>query len=373
MVNAYSANRMGDFVGEGILLALPLCFPGQSVPPPAGETAMTTMTPDARSNAVYMGTAGAVARVMVGVTHQDTGIVHDLGVIEGAQRVDAIGLRGKHVYIVATGPGGTGIWSTWRAAATGFLIQEWGISRFPYAKVCDVLGGRKVAGALFSADGDTLYGLTEGEGEFFKMDLAAAAPSATIVGKVDPEGEPPFFSTRMVRDGSGNIWGTSNSGFLWKYDIAENKLTPWQGLVASAAGRSAHTTVTAWALDAVTGMIYGGTSPDGYFFKLDPRSGEMTPLGKPCRLEEIHCLTVANDGRVFGMGGAADDIGHMFCYDPKRGALYDMGVPASTLTQRQYGYHFRCAATGGQGELYFGQHERVNFLWMYFPVVAVSR
>jgi len=36
----------GELVSEGILLAVPLCLPGQSVPPPAGETAMTALAYD---------------------------------------------------------------------------------------------------------------------------------------------------------------------------------------------------------------------------------------------------------------------------------------------------------------------------------------
>ena len=78
---------------------------------------------------------------------------------------------------------------------------------------------------------------------------------------------------------------------------------------------------------------------------------------------------MGNDGRLLGMAGAEDEIGHLFSYSPDSGALFDMGIPCSTLTLREYGYHFRCAATGAQGEMYFGQHERVNHLWVYFPAI----
>jgi hypothetical protein len=57
------------------------------------------------------------------------------------------------------------------------------------------------------------------------------------------------------------------------------------------------------------------------------------------------------------MVGGAEDIGHLFVYDPVNGALADLGVPVSTLSTRQYGYHFRCALTAAGGELVFGQFE----------------
>ncbi|MBF0245343.1 MAG: hypothetical protein HQL31_08735, partial [Planctomycetes bacterium] len=74
-----------------------------------------------------------------------------------------------------------------------------------------------------------------------------------------------------------------------------------------------------------------------------------------------------NDGCVYGMAGGEEDIGHLFVYNPTNGALADLGVPVSTLTTRQYGYHFRCALTAADGEICFGQHERAGHLWLYFP------
>ena len=139
--------------------------------------------------------------------------------------------------------------------------------------------------------------------------------------------------------------------------------------VPCAAGREQHTQVSAWALDPHTGMLFGGTRPDGFLFRLDPESRQVVGLGKPCRQDLVTCLTVGHDGRVFGMAGTADDIGHFFCHDPQTGAVTDLGIPVSTLTTRQYGYHYADAVTGVDGEMYFGQRERANYLWLYFPAV----
>jgi hypothetical protein len=372
-MNSYSTNRTGDFVTDGIMLALPLCFPGQSLPPSADETLIGAMAEDAAAMAIYLGTGGRAAHGMVAATHADTGVVQDLGVIPAADRVDAVGVGAKWVYFVASGPQGSALWSHRRLEPATFLIQEWGLTRGEFTKVCDLWADRRVAGAVFTPEG-WLYGLTEGDGQFFKLDLSAENPKVELVGSVQPPPPkpldpppPPFFSSRLVLDRGGRVWGTNGSANLWHFDRPSGKLVTSGPRIPAAAGREAHTIVSAWAIDSVSGLIYGGTSPDGFFFKFDPERRQVTPLGKPTRLDEIHCLTVGHDGRVYGMAGGAEDIGHLFVYDPANGALADLGVPVSTLSVRQYGYHFRSALTAAGGEIYFGQHERASHLWLYFP------
>lgn len=377
-MNAYSRNRDGDFVADGIMLALPLCFPGQSLPPPADETLIGAMAEDAAAAAIYLGTGGRAAHAMVVATHADAGIVHDLGAIPGADRVDAVGVGGERVWFVASGPQGSALWSHARLESVSFLIQEWGLTRGALRKVCDLFADRRVAHAVFTPEG-CLYGLTEGDGLFFRMDLAAGTPEPVVVGPVHPPPRKPlsgpagphepFFSPRLVLDRAGRVWGTSGSARLWHYDPPTGRLETSGPRVPAAAGREAHTTVSAWAVDPHSGMIYGGTSPDGFFFKLAPDTRQMTPLGKPTRLDEIHCLCVGNDGCVYGMAGGEEDIGHLFVYDPADGAMSDLGVPVSTLSTRQYGYHFRSALTASGGEICLGQYERAGHFWLYFPPV----
>ena len=379
-MNSYATNRTGDFVTDGLMLALPLCFPGQSLPPPADEILIGAMAEDVAAMAIYLGTGGRAAHAMVAATHADTGVIQDLGVIPDADRVDAVGVRAERVYFVASGPRGSALWSHCRLDPAAFLIQEWGMTRGEFHKVCDLFVDRRVAGAVFT-DGGWLYGLSEGDGQLFKLDLSAGNPKVELVGPVHPPPPKPklkalppphlpFFSSRLVVDRAGRVWGTSGSARLWHFDPSSGELSTLGPCVPGAAGREAHTTVSAWAVDPVSGLIYGGTSPDGFFFKLDPQTRQVTPLGKPTRLDEIHCLTVGHDGRVYGMAGGAEDIGHLFVYDPANGALADLGVPVSTLTTRQYGYHFHCALTAAGGEIYFGQHERASHLWLYVPRVC---
>ena len=352
---------LGEFVTEGTMLAVELCFPGQSTPPPAGETAIACMALDP-AGTVYCGTAGAKAHLLGALLRGDTGVVFDLGVAPGADRLDAIATHDEHVYAVASGPDGSTLWR-WPRFARSFLIQEWTLPRHPAEKVRELFVGDRVAGATVAADGQTLYGLTATSGELFRLDLAQ--PDPVVLAAVDDEGR---FSRRLAVDGRGGVWGTRGRGVLWRCDGHSGHLED-VAEVPAAAGRAQHTQASAWALDPLTGCLYGGTEPDGFLFRVDVDGGQVTPLGKPTRLERIGALAIGNDGRVFGTCGLEEDIGHLFSHDPARGALRDLGVPVSTLAARQYGYHFACMLTGSCGEIYLGQHERVSHLWIYFPPV----
>jgi hypothetical protein len=354
-------SSVGEFVTEGTMLAVALHFPGQSVPPPAGETAIACMQHDP-AGGLYCGTAGSKAHLLAALLRGDTGVVFDLGSAPGAASIDAIAVGDEHVCALASGPDGAALWR-WPRFARNFLIQEWTLSRHAPEKVCDLFSGARVAGAAAAPDGTAIYGITDPPGELFRLDATSWA--ATILCKVDGERR---FGRCIALDRSGRVWGTRGPGTIWRCDPHTGRIDDVAAIPA-AAGRAQHTQASAWALDEATGRLYGGTTPDGFLFHLDPETAQATALGKPTRLEEVNCLTVGRDGRVFGACGLEEDIGHLFCYEPDRGALRDLGIPVSTLAARQYGYHFRCMLTGRDGEIYLGQHERISHLWIYFPPV----
>jgi len=356
----------GVFVREGVVVALPLCFPGQTISPPAGETAIATLAFDANATTIYCGTKGTRAHVLTSMIYEDRGVVIDVGAVPDATSVDGLCVCENRIFIVASGKNGAALWSV---AEFDFdhsysLIQEWDLGREPYEKVCDLFSEHSVAQAIPVSDGCAMIGIVESSGEVFRVDLKSKQKD--ILGKVDKSGH---FSRALVLDRSGRLWGSSGLAQLWVCDVSRGEVECTDMEAPAAAGRSPHTQVSAWALDPFTGILYGGTTPDGYLFKFDPESRELVPLGKPTIHGSISCMSVGNDGRLFGMSGAEDDIAHMFSYDPRSGALSDMGIPVSSLTVREYGYHFSCAATGPNGEIFFGQGERINHLWVYFPSV----
>jgi hypothetical protein len=358
-----SWHSLREFTREGLMVAMPLCFPGQSVPPPAGETAAKVMALNGGTDTLYLGTEGEKAHLLAAMIHQDTGVVHDLGGVPDATSVDGLSVLGDQVRFLASGPQEAAIWSC-PPYYGSFYIQEWGFARHPFTRVGTVLKDQGVAHAVPSQDGESFLGVTAQSGEVFQVVLETG--KVTMLGQLDTRGK---FSRQVILDQTGRLWGTFGNAQLWVLDPAKGAVEKLPMRIPCAAGREQHTQVSAWALDPVSGILYGGTRPDGFLFKLDPLGGQLISLGKPCRQDLITCLAVGNDGRLFGMAGTGDDIGHSFCYDPATGSLSDQGIPVSTLTQRQYGYFYGCAVTGVDGEIYFGQHERVNYLWIYFPAV----
>jgi hypothetical protein len=82
-------------------------------------------------------------------------------------------------------------------------------------------------------------------------------------------------------------------------------------------------------------------------------------------------MAVTSDGRLFGFCG--DGIAKMFCYDPGRRDITDLGAAVSVLERRRYGFVFGDAVTGRGGEIIFGEDDDLGHLWLYFPSTLTAR
>lgn len=354
----FDTAKASQFVTEGVLLAMPLCMAGVTQPPPAGETAINalTVTDDRR---ICIGTSGSRARVLVGRIHNESGAVRHVAAIDDATSIDAlipVADASQDVWVIASGPGGSALWRC-AAIVPRSLVQEWQrVASDGPAKVCDLFSGTGVVHAI--ASDQITVGLNS-DGAVFTIDAEGA--NVQIVGEL---GGPISMRSRLVCDVSHRVWGADGDGRLWVYDPATGKVQVTD--LSTPRGERPIEDVT-WAVDAASGAIYGAANPGGSLFVLDPDQRTIEVIGQPSRFGAIGCLAAGHDGRVYGAAGTADDIGHLFCFDPAERTLRNLGVAVSTLTERQYGYHFRSAAVGAGGEIYLGQHERVNHLWVWFP------
>jgi len=77
------------------------------------------------------------------------------------------------------------------------------------------------------------------------------------------------------------------------------------------------------------------------------------------------------DGRLFGFCGT--EIANLFCCDTTSDSVSNLGVAASVLEKRRYGYEFGDAVVGPQGEIVFGEDDNDGHLWLYFPKISASR
>ena len=354
-----------EFVREGILVAVPLCFPSQSQPPPAGETAINVLSVGP-GEFIIAGTTGRCAHVLAARIHGQTGVVRDAAVIPDAVTIAAVVGQTdepKHstvdLFAIGSGPNGSALWKA-NGRMGNMMIQEWGpVYTADAEKLCD-LGKDPVIHAVLNPGSNHLVGINEA-GEVLEINMHE--PSWHVIDRIN---SPMSQRGRLICDATGRVWGTTGDGRLWHADDSQNlEVTDIQ---VPFEGKS-HLPAVNWALDSTSGILYGGVEQTGMLFTFSPGNGSIEELGRPSHLAGIGALTVGHDGRLFGAAGTELDVGHLFAFDPNQRALTNLGVAASVLSVRQYGYHFRCAATGEGGEIYFGQHERVNHLWIYFPPI----
>ena len=115
-------------------------------------------------------------------------------------------------------------------------------------------------------------------------------------------------------------------------------------------------------------MLYTADD-DGQLFSYNEERGFSPSLGKTL-LAPVGPMAVTFDGRVFGFCG--DGIAKMFCYDPGRREITNLGVAVSLFERRRYGYVFGAAVTGRDGEIVFGEDDDGGHVWLYFPRIQAA-
>lgn len=210
---------------------------------------------------------------------------------------------------------------------------------------------------------ELLYGLTATNGYLFECNIKTM--EFTVKGKVDEIGE---FSKKIVIDNNGIVYGAAGSGQLFRYDPEKGVIEHMDVFAPCLKGREIYNQVDCWAVDENTNIIYGGTV-DGLLFIFHPWERKVICLGKPIDQMRICALTVGKDGRVFGIGGEPGKCCHLFTYDPEEKHLRDLGVLLATVETPWYGYEFEAGVTGKDGEIYFGESDRISHLFIYFPPI----
>ncbi len=359
--------RHEGFVHEGLSVAIPLCFPGQSVPLAADESYIQSLCLDHRE-VLYLGCGGKRAHLLVGMIQGPTGIIYDLATLQENANVSAVMIGPDQQIFAVTNHCEEG--ALYRHIPEPLLydcIQEWLTASVPAEKLSVPVKGEGIAAALMSPDHQSIYGLSEKSGTFFRYDIHRnKTHSIRIVCDIRR------FSKTMVLGSDQKIYGTSANGTLWYFDIKSEEFREMDIRIPSVAGRQFHNAVDSFAVDYKANIIYGGGTADGVLFAFYPETGQMKSLGKATAFAGVPALCVLPDSRVIGISGANGDIAHIFEYDPFNHELKDLGMPVSTLCARVYGYEFRGGVCNKNGHVYLGQHERGGHLWIYFPAVRTN-
>lgn len=349
-IKAYLNEVAHQFVREGTMVAFPTCLPGMTTPITHDESRITALDINADGH-IYGGTSGHQAHLFGAAFHGLTGIVLDVGIVPGATTTDAVCCGASRTIAFVNGPRGG------RAIAIPHLdlrqdwIQEWGLDPPSLQDLGECVSGEPVVHAVCPAPANTIVGVTPHH--LFTLDVASGHVS--LIGEMPGRG-------RLGR-GRGAVFGQDDATQLWRFDIAS-------GNIHRAAVNLPNGDWSAplrWAREPNSGVLFIADSA-GRLFALDENKG-FRPLGQ-AHLAPVGPMAVAPDGRLFGVCG--EGIANLFCCDTNTdsGTVANLGVAASILEHRRYGYQFGDALTGPAGEIVFGEDDNGGHLWLYFPKIT---
>ncbi len=333
----------GDFVGEGMFLALPPCFPGVSLPPPADETRMHRLFVADGGRVVFAATRGPRPRLLKFLPKGALGYSVDLGSVPEVTEITALaippGVCSAGLLVACLSGKGSSIYF-WPPGWADDGIQEWQvIVRHPRLAL-DLPTPR-----IFSmvCEGAQIFALGEGLGFFLRQHDEELILERTVE---IPDVFPDIFSP------GGPHLLTSD----WKFLPVE-----WNTLTLGVEER----------------LPYGGqpatvgVAGDGYLVWVDGSGavhewsgGEVRSRGS-VPLLPVHSLCRLPDGRIYASAGT--EIAHWYVLEAGCRWARDLGVPVSTLTTRRYGLQFSHMLAGRDGEIFVAEDDRGGHLWIYFP------
>jgi hypothetical protein len=201
---------------------------------------------------------------------------------------------------------------------------------------------------------------------------AVATPPGSVVGvssrrvfRLDLEsrafellGEAPA-GGRIAVTPEGNVVGRDGEHSLWHF--AAKQSTFRRDAIPLPAGAWRHP--LHWARATRGGPLFTADEA-GHIYSFDEARGFGEPLGQ-AMLTPAGPMAATFDGRVFGFCGT--EMSRLFCLDPRRRTVSNLGGAASVIERRRYGYVFGDAVTGRDGEIVFGENDNGGHLWLYFP------
>jgi hypothetical protein len=349
-IKAYLDELAHQFVREGMMVAFPTCLPGMTTPITHDEGRITALDINSKGH-VYGGTSGRQAHLFGAAFHGLTGIVLDAGAIEGSTSTEAVCCGASRVIAFVNGPQGG------RAVAVPYMhlaedwIQEWGLEEPVLKDLGECVAGEPVVHAVALPSGKTVVGVTTRH--LFTVDVES--------GLISVLGEAPGRGHLAV--GRAGVFGQDDLTRLWRFDVASGKIHR----AAVHLPEGDWTGPLRWARDQNTSLLFTADAA-GRLFSFDESKG-FRLLGK-AHLAPVGPMALAPDGRLFGFCGA--EVANLFCCDTVSSRVANLGVAASVLEQRRYGYQFGGAVTGPGGEIVFGEDDNGGHLWLYFPRIAAS-
>jgi hypothetical protein len=344
-IKAYLNELAHQFVREGTMVAFPTCLPGMTTPIAHDESRITALDINAEGH-VYGGTSGRRVHLFAAAFHGLTGIVLDTGVVPGCTSTVAVCcVAARTIAFVNGSRGGLAVAVPPIHLAEDW-IQEWGLEEPVLKELGECVAGEPVVHAVSEPSGTIAVGVTTHHLFTVKFESGLI----TVVGEAPGRG-------RLVA-GREAVFGQDDGERLWRFDPDSRKIRR----AAVNLPKGQWTEPLQWAHDGQSGISFTADAA-GQLFSFDG-SSSFHAIGKT-QLAPVGPMAVTPDGRLFGFCG--DEMANLFCCDPLSGRVTNLGVAASVLEKRRYGYQFGDALTGRDGELVFGENDNDGHLWLYFP------
>jgi len=349
-IKAYLNELAHQFVREGTMVAFPTCLPGMTTPIPHDESLITALDINAEGH-VYGGTSGRQAHLFAAAFHGLTGIVLDAGVVPDCTSTVAVCCGAKRTIAFVNGSRGGLAVAVSPIHLAEDWIQEWGLEEPVLKELGECVAGEPVVHAVSAPSGTIAVGVTTRH--LFTVNLESAL--ITVVGEAPGRGH--------LVAGREAVFGQDDGARLWRFDLDSGKIR--RAAVDLAKGQ--WTEPLRWARDGQSGMLFTADA-GGQLFSFDG-SSSFRAIGKT-HLAPVGPMAVTPDGRIFGFCG--DEMANLFCCDMTSGRVGNLGVAASVLEKRRYGYQFGDAVTGRDGVIVFGENDNDGHLWLYFPKILFS-
>ena len=347
------------FVSEGAVYCFGLREHLAEPSIPRGESAISALLA-LDSGTVFGITTGERAHLLY--FHPAFGVTHIGPLGEQAARGGALlNLGGHRILGGWWGPEGGGLFRHGTSAE-----EAQGLEQFRGAKgAIEAIPLPAEVGGIAALAGPTVegvaYGLTLPDGHLIAIRSGGKRPVRVLARVAEA-------APVLVHLPDGRLLGAFAEGRLWRYSPADGSLEALDAQAPCQKGKRYVAGVQSLILSR-EGLVYGGTSVDGYLFAFDPASGAVANLGKPNRQSGVRALVEGHDGALFGIAEEPQGMAHLFRYDPGGRGFADLGLLSAAFPECWTAHSLGSLAVGPSGEVYIGEADAISHLFVYHPPI----
>lgn len=223
-----------------------------------------------------------------------------------------------------------------------------------------------------------VYGLSYPDAAFFEYDIKGRAfknhgPWLQNRSYSGPERSWRSVPRALLCMADGKVFSSADDGLIQYFDPSDAKFHETRMRVPGEywiTQKYEGYPVVEQLLTSDSGEIFGSSS-DGFIFKADMEKQKITVLGKPMVERRVRAMTIANDQKLYMICGEKDNVCRLFSYDlsEHQEGFKDYGVLGVDRSPyyAKIGYQFDAMCTAADGTIFIGESDRRAKLFLYLP------